>query len=71
VKEPERVADVGIVQAGQPANGNVAGFSGSPVDVHLTGGDTLPYSNITLTFGGGAVSHFGDQPFHGVVTQRQ
>jgi hypothetical protein len=53
------------------SNGSVAGFSGSQVDVLVTGGDTLPYSNITLTFGGGAASHFGDQPFHGVVTQRQ
>lgn len=51
-------------------NGNLAGFSGSPVTVQVTGGSEVPYSNIALTFGGGAVSHFGDQPFHGVVTQR-
>jgi hypothetical protein len=52
-------------------NGNLAGFSGSPVDVEVTGGSTIPFTNIALTFGGGAVAHFGDQPFHGVVTQRQ
>lgn len=51
-------------------NGNLAGFSGSPITVQVTGGSAVPFSNIALTFGGGAVSHFGDQPFHGVVTQR-
>jgi hypothetical protein len=53
------------------ASGNLAGFSGSPVIVQVTGGSAVPFSNIALTFGGGAVMHFGDQPFHGVVTQRQ
>ena len=52
-------------------NGNLAGFSGSPVDVDVTGGSAVPFSNIALTFRGAAVMHFGDQPFHGVVTQRQ
>jgi hypothetical protein len=51
-------------------SGNLAGFSGSPVTVQVTGGSAVPFTNITLTFGGGAVSHFGDQPFHGVLTQR-
>ena len=51
-------------------NGNLAGFSGSPVVVEVTGGSAIPFSNISLTFGAEAVSHFGDQPFHGVVTQR-
>lgn len=50
-------------------NGNPAGFSGSPVTVQVTGGSAVAFSNITLTFGGGAVMHLGDQPFHGVVTQ--
>jgi hypothetical protein len=53
------------------SNGNVAGFSGSPVDVQVTGGNALPESNLTLTFGGAAAAHFGDQPLHGVVTQRR
>jgi hypothetical protein len=51
-------------------NGNLAGFSGSPVTVQISGGSAVPFSNISLTFGGAAVGHFGDQPFHGVVTQR-
>ncbi|MGH9696143.1 MAG: hypothetical protein ACRD5Z_18485 [Bryobacteraceae bacterium] len=51
-------------------NGNLAAFSGSPVVVQVTGGSVFPSENIAVTFGGGAVMHFGDQPFHGVVTQR-
>lgn len=50
-------------------NGNLAGFSGSPVTVQVTGGSAIPFSNISLTFGGGAIMHFGDQPLHGVVNQ--
>jgi hypothetical protein len=52
-------------------NGNPAPFSGSPVVVQVTGGSAVPFENVVLTFGGDAVMHFGDQPFHGVVTQRQ
>jgi hypothetical protein len=52
-------------------NGNPAPFSGSPVTVQVTGGSAVPFENIAVTFGGAAVMHFGDQPFHGVVTQRQ
>ena len=52
------------------ANGNLAAFSGSPVVVQVTGGSAVPFENIAVTFGGAAVSHFGDQPFHGVVTQQ-
>ena len=49
-------------------NGSAAGFSGSRVDVEITGGTLVPMSNARLTFGGGAVGHFGDQPLDGVVT---
>lgn len=52
-------------------NGNLAGFSGSPIDVEITGGNTLPFSNLAITFGGAAVGHFGDQPVDGVVTGRR
>ena len=52
-------------------NGNLAPFSGSLVTVQVTGGSAVPFENITVTFGGAAVMHFGDQPFHGVVKQRQ
>jgi len=51
--------------------GNPAPFSGSRVVVQVTGGSAVPFENIAVTFGGAAVTHFGDQPFHGVVTQRQ
>jgi hypothetical protein len=52
------------------SNGNLAGFSGSPVDIEVTGGNTLSYSNVTVTFGGAAAAHF-DQPVHGVVASRR
>ena len=51
-------------------NGAAAGFSGSHVDVDITGAALVPYSNVKLTFGGGAIGHFGDQPIDGVVTIR-
>jgi hypothetical protein len=52
-------------------NGNLAGFSGSPIDVELTGGNAVPFSNLSLTFGGTAVNHFGAQALHGVVTEQR
>lgn len=51
-------------------NGSTAAFSGSRVDVEVTGGALLPLANAKLTFGGGAVGHFGDQALDGVVTIR-
>ncbi|HEX6280023.1 MAG TPA: hypothetical protein VFZ49_08400 [Pyrinomonadaceae bacterium] len=51
-------------------NGNLAGFSGSTLNVDVTGGNTVAHSNIALTFEGGAVGHFGGQPLHGVVSLR-
>lgn len=56
--------------AGMTSNGNLAAFSGSTVDIQVTGGDALELSNVTVTFGGAAAGHFGDQPLHGVITQR-
>ena len=53
------------------SNGNLAGFSGSTVDVQLTGGNAVSISNVTVTFGGAAVGHFGDQPIHGVVAKQR
>jgi hypothetical protein len=52
-------------------NGNLAGFSGSAIDVQITGGNAVPASNIALTFSGGAAGHFGGQPLHGPVTSRE
>lgn len=49
------------------SNGSVAGFSGSTIDVDITGGSLLGSANIKLTFSGGAVGHFGSQPLDGVV----
>lgn len=49
-------------------NGTTAGFSGSRVDVDVTGGTLLPFANVKITFGGGATAHFGDQPLDGVVS---
>ena len=51
-------------------NGAAAAFSGSRVDVDITGAALVPYSNVKLAFGGGAIGHFGDQPLDGVVTIR-
>ena len=53
------------------SNGSVAGFSGSPVEIQVTGGNGLAFSNVTLTFSGAAAAHFGDQPLHGVVSEAQ
>lgn len=57
--------------AGITSNGNLAGFSESLVQIEVTGGGALPFSNVTVTFGGAAAAHFGDLPLDGVVTQRQ
>ena len=52
-------------------NGSNAPFESDPpsstLQVCVTGGDAVPYSNITLVFGTPASTHFGPQPVHGVV----
>lgn len=58
-------------EAVMTSNGNLAGFSGSTVDVQMTGGNAVSISNVTVTFGGAAVGHFGDQPLHGLVTEQR
>lgn len=62
-----RITGIGVMTG----NGNLAGFSGSPVDVVITGGNALEFSNIAITFGGAAVAHFGSEPIEGVVTERR
>lgn len=52
-------------------NGHLAGFSGAPVDVLVTGGNTVDLSNVSVIFSGGAVSHFGAEPLDGVVSDRR
>jgi hypothetical protein len=49
-------------------NGNTAPFSGSPIVVEITGGNTVQYSNMRLMFLGASTEHFGSQPYDGVVT---
>jgi hypothetical protein len=49
-------------------SGSLAGFSGSPLNVDITGGTAVAFSNVRLTFGGAAIAHYGDQPIEGVVT---
>ena len=39
----------------------------SPVQIDITGGSDVRYSNISLTFGGAAATHFGTAPLNGVV----
>lgn len=52
-------------------NGSSAPFETTPISTKLqvcvTGGDEVPYSNVTLVFDGPATTHFGTQAIHGVV----
>jgi hypothetical protein len=53
-------------------NGNLqASFSGSPVEVRITGGNTIPYSNFGMTIRAPAAVHYGEETFHGVVTRQR
>ena len=58
-----RVAGTAIITS----NGSLAGFSGSSVQVDITGGTAVQYSNIKVTFAGAAAGHFGPQQLDGVV----
>jgi hypothetical protein len=42
-------------------------FSPSPVQIDITGGSLVAFSNIALTFGDPADQHFGTGPLNGVV----
>ncbi|MGC1522327.1 MAG: hypothetical protein WA803_12375, partial [Steroidobacteraceae bacterium] len=52
-------------------NGGQAPFETVPpsstLQVCVTGGTEVPYSNVSLTFGAPATAHFGPQAIHGVV----
>jgi hypothetical protein len=70
-----RNATVTPIDGGHRISGDVlvttngtAGFSGSHLDVDVTGGTTVALSNIKLTFTGPAVGHFGAGPIEGVVS---
>jgi hypothetical protein len=54
------------------ANGGPAPFDAkgaSTLQVCITGGSEVQFSNITLVYSGPATGHFGTQPIHGVVTR--
>ena len=48
-------------------DGSPAPFAASTLSVAVTGGTAVGFSNIALTFAGGAIVHFGSQAIHGVV----
>jgi hypothetical protein len=53
------------------ANGSPAPFESkgsSTLQVCITGGSTVSFSNLTIVYTGPATGHFGPQPIHGVVT---
>lgn len=56
---------VKITANGGPAPFDKNGPSG--LQVCITGGADLPFSNVTLVFSGAAMGHFGTLPIHGVV----
>jgi hypothetical protein len=53
------------------ANGSEALYSNSTVRVDITGGSSLRFSNVQLTFFGDASEHFGPQPWDGVVVLKR
>jgi hypothetical protein len=65
----------GIVVTGTApitGNGSPAPFESqgaSKLQVCITGGSTVSFSNLTLVYSGPATSHFGTQAIHGVVTR--
>jgi len=65
----------GVVIAGTATttgNGGPASFESkgaSTVQVCITGGSEVQFSNISLVYTGPATGHFGPQPIHGVVTR--
>jgi hypothetical protein len=49
------------------ANGALAPFGASTIQVDVIGSSVVSFSNLKLTFGGGAATHFGSQPLSGAV----
>jgi len=66
---------VGVVITGPittAGNGSPAPFEAkgsSALQVCITGGSTVSFSNVTLVYTGAGATHFGSQPIHGVITQ--
>ncbi len=52
-------------------NGSPAAFESkgaSTLQICITGGSEVEFSNVTLVYTGPATTHFGTQPIHGVVS---
>jgi hypothetical protein len=49
------------------ANGALAPFGASTLQVDIVGAALVSLSNVKLTFGGGAATHFGSLPLSGAV----
>jgi hypothetical protein len=72
---PKPVTTIGFQLKGTVSlitgNGSNAPFETTPPtstpQVCVTGGNEVPYSNMTMVFGGPATNHFGPQAIHGVV----
>ena len=69
-------ADVTPITGGFRVNGtatitsngtNSTTISPSPLEVDITGGPNVEFSNVTLTFGSPASTHFGTSPLPGVI----
>ncbi len=58
---------VDITGNGSPAPFSKGGTVLSPLQVCVTGGTEVEYSNITLVLGAPATGHFGTQAIHGLV----
>jgi len=64
---PQRFTITGAAEI--TGNGGVAGYSGAPITVMLSGGNGKKYSNVSLTFGDPASGHFGTSALVGTVKQ--
>lgn len=64
-----------VISGGTPttaSNGGPSPFdpnNASTIQVCITGGSEVQFSNMTLVYTGPATGHFGTQPIHGVVTR--
>jgi hypothetical protein len=58
-----------ITGNGSPAPFSKGGTVLSPLQVCITGGTDVQFSNVTMVFGAPATGHFGTQAIHGVVRE--
>jgi hypothetical protein len=52
-------------------DGGPVPFGASSMVIDITGGTEIEFSNIKLTFAGGAIVHFGSEAFHGVISKKE